>query len=188
MHISESQLVSFLRDSGLVTEDDIKEAQKESKKKGADVGKTLVLAGKISDDDYRRIQALVLGVPYVDLKNQKIDLSVLSLIPEPVARTHSIVAFARKGDALEVAMLDINDLSAIDFVKKKVGLRILARLTDSASLKSVLLQYQKSLKAEFGDIIQQEAGSIKAIAETNGVEGGSADDLKKMAEDLPVVR
>ena len=56
-------------------------------------------------------------------------------------------------------------LEAIDFVRKKVGSKILTRLTDVESIKGALLQYQKSLKAEFGDIIQQEAQSVRAVAE-----------------------
>jgi len=187
MNVSSDQLKSFLKDSGLITDADIVAAEKEAKKNNTDIGKILISSGKISDDDFRRIQALVLGVPYVDLHDHKIDFEVLSLIPEPVARNHSIVAFGRKGDTLEVAMLDINDLSAIDFVRKKVNLRILPRLTDVSSMKSVLIQYQKSLKAEFGDIIQQEAGNIKTIQEENG-DANSADELKKLAEDLPVIR
>ena len=45
-------------------------------------------------------------------------------------------------------MLDTDDLTAIDFIKKG-GLKIAPRLTDVDSIKSALLQYQKSLKAEF---------------------------------------
>ena len=60
------------------------------------------------------------------------------------------------------------------------------RLTDNDSVKHALLQYQKSLKAEFGDIIQKEIGSIKTVSEGN--EDVSEKDLKKMAEDIPVIR
>jgi type IV pilus assembly protein PilB len=87
-------------------------------------------------------------------------------------------------------MLDTEDLAAIDFVKKKVGLKILPRLTDEASMRHALLQYQKSLKAEFGDIIQKEATkalNIKTITDRSE-SGTSEKDLKKMAEDLPVVK
>src|SRR5574343_2003935 len=54
-------------------------------------------------------------------------------------------------------------------------------------MKNVIVQYQKSLKAEFGDIIQKESETLKTIAEENG-EPTSEADLKKIAEDLPVVR
>jgi type IV pilus assembly protein PilB len=85
-------------------------------------------------------------------------------------------------------MLDVDDLSVIDFIKKKVHLKILPRLTDEESVKSVILQYQKSLKAEFGDIIQKESETLKNLAEENGDAPSSEEDLKKIAEDLPVVR
>jgi len=133
------------------------------------------------------MQAYVLGIPFVDLKDKKIPGDILSLIPEPIARGHNIVAFKKTDTTLEVAMLDVNDLSAIDFIKKKVHLKILPRLTDTDSLKEALVQYQKSLKAEFGDIIQKETETLKTISEEKG-EALSAEDLKKVADDLPVVR
>jgi type IV pilus assembly protein PilB len=188
MHIEEKQLVNFIIDSGLVSRTDIEAAKKEAEKSKESTAKVLLRQGKLTDDELRRIQAYVLGIPFVDLKNQKLDFSILSLIPEPIARTHNIVAYKKTSEALEVAMLDTEDLSAIDFVKKKTHLKITPRLTDNESMKAALVQYQKSLKAEFGDIIQKEIGSIKTIADKNGNGAESEADLKKLAEDLPVVR
>jgi len=187
MQVSEEQLKEFILDSGLISQKDFKDAEKEAKEKKRGVAEVLLNKNKLDEDELRRVQAMILGIPFVDLKTQKIDFEILSLIPEPVARNHNIVAFKRTSDSLEVAMLDTADLAAIDFVRKKVGLKILPRLTDTQSIKSVLLQYQKSLKAEFGDIIQKEATSLRAIPE-DGKEEISGSDLKKMAEDLPVVR
>ena len=186
MFIEKKQLRDFVLDSGLVSQADFAKAEKEAEKSGVSLGEELVRQGKISEDDLRRMQAYVLGIPFVDLRGQKVDFEVLSLIPEPIARTNNIVSFRKDEKGLEVAMLDTSDLGAIDFVKKKVGLKILPRLTNTESIKHVLLQYQKSLKAEFGDIIKKEATSIKAVHE--GVDTVSEKDLKKMAEDLPVVR
>lgn len=186
MYIEEKQLRNFLRDSGLVSRTDFDATEKEAEAKKESMGSILVSKGKINEDDLRKVQAYVLGIPFVDLKNQKIDFGVLSLIPEPVARNHNIVAFKKTADSLEVAMLDTDDLTAIDFVKKKVHLKILPRLTDTASVKSALLQYQKSLKAEFGDIIQRETASLKNVSGGEGAQ--SEGELKKLAEDLPVVR
>ncbi len=192
MYIEQKQFKDFILDSGLVSKADFESAQEESEKSGKDIGSILVKIGKITDDNLHRIQAYVLGIPFVDLKDQKLDFKVLSLIPEPIARNNNIVAFKQSKDSLEVAMLDTDDLSAIDFVKKKVHLKILPRLTDTESIKSAILQYQKSLKAEFGDIIQKEALTIKPLDEMSigdsEAKPASESDLKKIAEDLPVVR
>jgi type IV pilus assembly protein PilB len=188
MHVNEEQLEKFVLDSGLVSREDYSKAQKKAKKAGKSAGDVLVADGHLSEDDLRRTQAYVLGIPFVNLVDQKIDFEILSMIPEPIARNHNIIAFKKSNDSLEVAMLDTDDLEAIDFVKKKVGLKVLPRLTDTESIKSALLLYQKTLKDEFGDIIEKETASLIVLPE--GEEGGevSRDDLKKMAEDLPVVR
>lgn len=187
MQVPESELKEFILDSGLVARKDVESAEEEGKKRKQSLGDILVGRGSLTQDALRRIKAYVLGIPFVNLKDKKIAPDLLSLIPEPIARTHSIIAYRKDKDGLEVAMLDTEDLPAIDSVRKTTGLRILPRLTDDESIKNALLQYQKSLKEEFGDLIATEAGRIKLVKEADGVEH-SGEDLKKMAEDLPIVR
>lgn len=187
MQVSESELKEFILDSGLVARSDVESAVETGKTRKQSIGDVLVSDGKLSSDALRRIKAYVLGIPYVNLKDRKIDIGILSVIPEPIARTHSIIAYKKTDTELEVAMLDTEDLPAIDSVRKKTGLKILSRLTDEASIKNALLQYQKSLKDEFGDLITTEAGKLTVVAEAPGEEKSGAE-LKKMAEDLPIVR
>jgi type IV pilus assembly protein PilB len=187
MHVSESELKTFILDSGLVSRKEVEDAEALAKERKQSIGDILISQGALSSDALRRIKAYVLGIPFVNLKDKKVPLDVLSLIPEPIARTHSIIAYRKNENELEVAMLDTEDLPAIDSVRKKTGLKILARLTDEESIKDSLLQYQKSLKEEFGDLISTEAGKITLVKEANGDEQ-SGDELKKMAEDLPIVR
>jgi len=185
MHVSEGELKEFIIDSGLVAKKEIDAAAEEAKARGQSLGDILVSRGSLTSDALRRIQAYVLGIPFVNMKEHRIPTDVLGLIPEPIARTHNIIAYKKEGDSLEVAMLDVDDLASIDSVRKKTGLKILPRLTDTESIKSSLLQYQKSLKDEFGDIISTEAGKLREITAGKDLSG---DDLKKMAEDLPIVR
>jgi type IV pilus assembly protein PilB len=188
MHIEEKQLKDFILDSGLVSKADVEAVEKETKDQGGNIGKALVNKGKLTEDDLRRMQAYILGIPFVDLKKEKLPFEVLSLIPEPIARNHNIVAFKKTDTTLEVAMLDTEDLTAIDFVKKKVGLKILPRLTDDDSMKSAILQYQKSLKAEFGDLIAEDVSNIKSIPSNADGAELNEQDLKKMADDIPMIR
>ena len=152
MYIEEKKLKDFIADSGLVSMSDIDVAEGESFRKGSSVGDVLVEMGKITSDDLLRMEAYVLGIPFVDLQGKSIDFSVLSMIPEPIARKHNVIAFSNSDNGLEVAMLNTDDLKVIDFVKKKVGSKILPRLTNRESVKFALRQYQKSLKAEFADL------------------------------------
>ncbi len=187
MRVETQQLKAFLLDSGLVKVPDIEAAEKKLQKGKQELGDILVKDGKITEEDLHRLEAYILGIPYVSLEKERIDTKVLGLIPEPIARTHNIVAFRKTGSDLEVAMLDPGDLETIDFIKKKADLRILPRLTDRDSIKNALRQYQKSLKAEFGEIIQKETVSLKPVTgEEEAVV--TTEDLRRLAEDLPVVR
>ena len=193
MKVETKKLKLFLLDSGLITSKDITEAENKVKKTGEYLGDALVSGGKISEDDLRRLEAYILGIPFVGLEKEKIDFAVLSLIPEPIARNHNIVAYRRNKNDLEVAMLDPEDLGTIDFIKKKANLKILPRLTNSKSIKSALSQYQESLQSEFSDIVKKEAESLtpalgRIIDQGVGEEWKNEGDLKKLAEDIPIVR
>src|SRR3989338_5426462 len=190
MQINEAQFKKFVLESGLVTRSDFELGVKEAEAKKQKIGDVLLSSGKISETDLKRMEAFVLGIPFISLTSQKIDFSVLSLIPEPIAHNYNIVAYKKNEDSLEVAMLDVDDLPVIDFIKKRSGLKILPRLTDTASIKSVLVQYRQSLKAEFQDIIQKESSTLgDAVNDEDGkVEEKSESELKDLAEDLPVVK
>lgn len=187
MRIQDEQLKRFVLDAGLIKKVDIAQVEKIAKEERRTLAEALIAQGHMTEDDMRRVESYVMGIPFISLKNMKIDFEILSLIPEPVARTHNIIAYKKTDKELEVAMLDTADLPAIDFVRKKVGFKILPRLTDSESMRIALRQYQKTLKDEFGDIIMNDASALKVVAEENGEEL-SEKDLKKIAEDLPVVR
>lgn len=184
MQVADEQLKKFVIDSGLVSRKDVEEAEKEAEERKSGLGVALVSRGSLSEDDLRRMQAHIMGMPFISLAGTKVDFAVLALIPEPIARTHNIVAYKKSEDSLEVAMLDTNDLAAIEFIKKKVGLKILPRLTDAESMKAVLVQYQKSLKDEFGDIIRAAARSFGTATPGES----DAKSLERMAEDVPVVK
>lgn len=188
MEVDNTKMLDLIRESGLVSKTDLEMAIKKSTETSESLGDILLSSGKLKEKDLRSMEALVLGIPFVSLKGEKIDFAILSLIPEPIARKNNIIAYKKSATELEVAMLDVEDLSVIDFIKKKVGLKILPRLTSSDSIKDALAQYKKTLEADFEDIIKKESVSLKALADQGADEGKSAKELKDMAEDLPIIK
>jgi len=186
MRVEPGQLKAFLLDASLVTKDQFEKVSKKAKNSGQKISDILVSEGLISQEELSKLEAYILGIPFVNLEKEMIPATVLKLIPEPIARSHNIVAFRKRGNNLEVAMLDPEDLRTIEFIKKTADLKILPRLTTPESIKNVLQQYQKTLEAEFGDIIKKEAGVIKPIKEEEIV--GEKEDLLKVAEELPIIR
>ncbi len=191
MKVEPQQLKSFLADAGLVKEKQFDEALAKAEKTKQKVGDILVSDGLLSQEQMIKMEAYILGIPFVNLEEETIDPKILKIIPEPIARSHNIIAFRKKDQNLEVAMLDPEDLRTIEFIKKKANLKILPRLTTVDSIKNALRQYAKSLEAEFGEIIRKDAGIIKIIRESDESAGSKEvekEELRKAAEELPVIR
>lgn len=186
MHVEPEQLKVFLVDFNLITKEKIEEAEKKVKKTGKSFEEVLIHDGFISEEDLLHVKAYILGIPFINLEKEKIPLSILRIIPQPIARKHNIVAYRKKGNNLEVAMLNPEDLQIIEFIKKKSNLKILPRLTTPLSIKNVLMQYEESLEAEFGSIIKEKAAEIKHIIPKETEE--EKTKLKKAAEDFPIIK
>jgi len=186
MRVEPQQLKAFLIDANLATAEQFDKAQKKAEATKQKVSDVLVSENIINQEELIKLEAYILGIPFVNLEKENILSEVLKVIPEPIARSHNIVSFRKKGNDLEVAMLDPEDLQTIEFIKKTSNLKILPRLTTPEGIKNVLRQYQKTLEAEFGEIIKKEAGVIKSIKEEEVVE--EKEDLLKAAEELPVIR
>ena len=195
MQVEDQQLKLFLLDFGLISKKDVNDSLKEAQKSKKKLEEIILKKKLISQEELNKLKAYILGIPFVDLKESEIDIDVLKIIPESMARQYNAIAFDKSGNQLKVAMLDPNDLQFLDFIGKKTSLKIIPCFTDKDGIKRALQLFQKSLKAEFGDIVK-EVGGVEEddrIDEKLIIKSGEDDkeetiDLKKAAEDLPVVK
>jgi type IV pilus assembly protein PilB len=180
MRIELEQLKSFLLDSNIIPKDKVEEVAAEALKDKKNLGALLLEKKLIEEAELQKVYAYILGIPFVDLSKETIAIEVLQIVPELIAKKYNIVSFEKSGANLKVAMLNPEDLQTIDFIKKKTGLKIVPCLTTRESIQGALRQYEKSLKAEFGDIL---TGEITAEGESR-----DDDDLEKVAAGLPIIR
>jgi len=189
MKIEPQQLKAFLVDAEILNGKDFDKALTKAKEKKQRVRDILISEGLVSEKQLIQVEAYILGIPFINLENRKIDPKVLKIIPEPIAHKNNIVAFRKKGKELEVAMLDPQDLRTIDFIKKAAGLKVLPRLTTPEGIKNALRQYEKSLGVELEKLISSDAKKIETISAKQEKEGeDSAGVLAKKAKELPVIR
>ena len=101
----------------------------------------------LGEDEMRRAGGAALGLQFVILDRENISPDALMLVPEPISRAHSVIAFKNDENVVEIALLDIASLDALGFLK---GYKILPRTTDRASILRSLVIYQKLLKEKYG--------------------------------------
>ena len=98
MRVEDSQLKAFLIDGGLVSQEQISKAEEKAKKTKQRLEAILVKEKTITQEQLAKLQAYILGIPFVDLSEEIIDRETLQIIPEPIAKRHNIVAFKKQGD------------------------------------------------------------------------------------------
>lgn len=170
MYAEEERLRDFLLDAGLLSRSQLDAALQLVETSGTPLSRVLIESGALGEDEVRRAMARGLGVPFVRFTPNEIDHDALAMVPEPLARRHSVVATALQGDVLQVALLDIADLPALEQLQLNTKYKIVPRLTDRESMTRALLHYQRHLKEQFGARIARDAAAVAAdMGATPGV-------------------
>jgi len=165
MFLDKNKVEDLIIGLGLVDPSDFVLAEREAEQRGVKINQILLRRGLLNEQELQNIQMKVAGVSFVDLNQQIIDPDVLMIIPEPIARQYNVIAFAKDERNLKIALSDLENLDKIDFLRKKVGLRIVPYLTNRSSLNRVLLQYQELLKNEYGASLQKGLASFQTFSE-----------------------
>lgn len=182
MQVDHSLLEAFLVDTRLLGREEAASLRERAVASGVSFYEVVTASGRVDEDELRRAASHVLGVSFVSLSPADIDTNAMLLVPEPLARTHMVIPFARRDDTLEVAMLDLSAFPLVQKLLASRGLRLVPRLTNRASLRCALLVYQDYLKREFGEKIRADAQAIVGLA------GVSEVDYAYVAGRLPVAR
>ena len=187
MKVDPQKLEKFILDAGIIDEKKFKKALKKSEESKKELEDILVSDGLVTEEEMIKIEAYSLGIPFIDLQDEIIPMDVLKIIPEPIAKANNVVAFSKKENNLEVAMLDPENLAIVESIKKiDPSLNILTRLTTPAGIKNALSQYQKSLEAEFRDIIDEESKNIKNIKDQSILD--AEEKLQMVAQEIPIIK
>jgi len=180
----ERMLGENLVEKGLITDEQLRQAELRAKVDGEPLRKALVKKGLISEEDLAEFLSQELDLPFVDLTNYLIESEVVDLVPEPLARKHLVVPILKIGDDLTVAMVDPSDIFAVDELHMKTDLNIeLALATESEINKALDKHYSArgTMEEVIGNLDREKMGiQQKQEPESN--------KLQVVSESPPVVK
>ena len=84
MKINADQLKVFLIDTNLITEEQFEKAREKMKKTGQNIGEILVLEGLVSQEEFIKLQAYILGIPFVNLEKEITEIKTISIEREEI--------------------------------------------------------------------------------------------------------
>ena len=176
----QKQVEDALLKEGLLTADKLKNLRTEAHTKNLPLFSYMVNEDVINNETLTKVTAHVANVPYVNLGTARIDPKVLSLLPIEVAERYMAVPLGEMQNRLVVAMLDADNVQAVDFLSNKIGRPLKVYSASEEGIKQVIKQYVTDLDKEVGGALEQEQEAIDiALA-------GDAKNIKTIVQDSPI--
>ena len=177
----EHQLVN----QGIVTADELKAARKEAKTNNQTLFEFLVSQKKVTIEQLTKAIADAHDLPYVNLSEAIIEEATLDLLPREIAERYMAIPLGETKGRLAVAMLDANNVQAVDYLSTKIGRPISVYMASEDGIKNALNQYKGALEEKMSEVIDDHADN-KTKKGGPVVKGDSKEDVKTIVQDSPI--
>jgi type IV pilus assembly protein PilB len=174
----QEKLITLLTEEGLVDAAVLKTAEDDAAKTNKPLFAILTEQGAVDDELLTHAIAQVSGVPYVNLSNSVIDQDVLTLLPEDIAERFMAVPLAEVQNRLAVAMIDANNVQAVDYLANRIQRPIKVFMASESGVRHVLDQYRADLSSV----------DVAAVASQEEASKAAESDIKTIVQDSPISR
>ncbi len=173
---AQEQVEATLVQNGLLTKAAIDELKAKAKQTSTPLLSLIVSDGHVSDEQLAKTIAHVAKVPYVNLDSAHVDQKSLELLPEDLAERYMAVPLGEIQNRVAVAMLDADNVQAVDFLSNKIGRPLKVFAASESGIRQVLKMYQSNISKEA--LVDISAIGIPSAASDDG----KTDDKTKQAK------
>lgn len=159
---TQTQVEDALIENKILTRPDLTALKDQAVESKSPFFNVLVTSGKVSNEQLTKTIAHVTKVPYVNLSEAKIEPKILDLLPEDVAERYMAVPLGEMQHRLVVAMLDADNVQAVDFLSNRIGRPLKVYAASEEGIRQVLHQYQTNISDQVVDEISNIGDALKA--------------------------
>ena len=119
--VAPKHLGEILVERELITTEQLEDALEQQRKNGKEMGDILTGQGLVTQDDLITATSLCLGIPLIDLNQQKPQRKALSLIPRALAKKYNVLPLDIVDNCLVLAMANPEDRMAYQDIQEVAG-------------------------------------------------------------------
>lgn len=188
---TQKQVEERLISDGLISDAKLAELRQKAETEKMPLFQVLVRDGFITNEVLTKTTAAVTRVPYVNLLNAKIDAPVLGLLPQDIAERYMAVPLGEMNHRLVVAMLDADNVQAVDFLANKIGRPLKVYAASEEGVRAVLAQYEANINQNVVDemaLLGNNAKDDAALAaeQDKGSSDKKQSSIKTIVQDSPI--
>jgi type IV pilus assembly protein PilB len=145
----------FLVGLGILTPDQLRKAAQEQKRGVERLEQTIVRLGYAKEELILQCLADYFNLPFVDLDTYLIDDKVVKMIPEEMARRHTLIPIFKIGEALTVATANPLNIHALDELRNKVKTDVEIAISTEKKIKKAIDQHYGATDTIMDSTLQQ---------------------------------
>ena len=174
----QERILQLILEEGLADVNTVNAVRQKAQSEGKPMLQELVNQKVISDDMVAHATAVIMGVPYVELKNIKMDQDTLAMVPQEVAMRVLAAPLGEKDGILNLAMVDVNNVQSIDYISSLVQRPVRAVMSSMRGIRELLDQYH----GDFAGVSE----AVRESSEQAKVDVDSGSDVKTIVQDSPI--
>lgn len=180
--------VKILLEAGVVSKDQVLDAQSQSSQTGKPIAQALEQLGYATDAEVMRALAQYHRMEFIDLTSVEIPEMVIELMPEAVARENNVIPLAETDDrGLKVLMSEPADVDTIEKLRFILNRDVTVALATRGSITLAINRMYGQVEGESADSILQEFTDT-AIDFTETVDDGDGSGEDGDDSSAPIVR
>ncbi len=184
---NQKQVEALLVKEKVITQAELNSHREAAKKKKEPLFSFLVQNQKLDLETLTKAMADVTNLPYVNLSESKSDPEVLKLLPKDIAKRFMAVPLGQMQNRLVVAMLDANNVQAVDFLSNKIGKPLKVYMASEAGIIKVLEQYTADLEEVIAETGVKEDG-VEGVEGEDDKAAPESEGIKTIVQDSPISR
>jgi len=166
----------------LASADQVKKAMKE-RKPGQRIGDAMVEQGLIKEDAVAKALARQFRLPYVNLKDQKVEAQIdPSLIPEELIMKHQVLPLSKENGRLQLIVHDPMDLELMDALRFRLSVEVEPHVAAKGLIKSYI-----DTKVAGTKMVEANE-SLVTDSIDRSVDKSVDASIDKAAEDAPIIK
>ena len=176
------QVEDLLVKKGLISIDELNQIKDKSTSTGEPFISLLINDKYITNEELTKAISVVTKVPYVNLLNARIKPEILKLLPQEIATRYMAVPLGEMQNRLVVAMLDADNVQAVDFLSNRIGRPLKVYLASEEGIDNVLKQYDVDVSSDVNEVLKPNEGESATSGQTNS----DAESIQTIVQDSPI--
>lgn len=173
---------------GVISNNQLAEAQQMARASGVKVGEALIRLGYATSEEVMRAIAQQSGYDYVDLNEVSIPPNIIELVPESVARENAILPMDERDGALKVIVSDPEDFETLDKLRFILNRQVEVALAPRETIVDAINRHYGLTEGESADSMLQEfTDTAIDFTETEETTTAAADEAVDETS-APIVR